>query len=76
MPRVKNWSQLDCVTRLRSVVELSISSVDSIVAVIVEDNYVARSGIFWRDNDADSGLGGHTVAKLNAELSKDEHHIS
>jgi hypothetical protein len=36
--RLKNRSQLDSVPWLRGVIELTISGIDTVVAVIVEDN--------------------------------------
>jgi hypothetical protein len=38
----EDWSQLDSVTLLRSVIEIATTGIDSIVAEVIEDYEIAR----------------------------------
>jgi hypothetical protein len=41
----ENWSQLDSVTLLRSVIEIATTGINSIVAEVIEDYEVARDSL-------------------------------
>jgi hypothetical protein len=41
----ENWSQLDAVTLLRSVIEIATTGINSIVAEVIEDYEVARDSL-------------------------------
>jgi hypothetical protein len=41
----EDWSQLDSVTLLRSVIEIATTGINSIVAEVIEDYEVARDSL-------------------------------
>ena len=65
-------TELDVVTALRGVIHLSVSGIDSVVAMVVIDNQVTRHGIFWRNNDSSSSLGRNSVVERDSKLCVDE----
>ena len=64
----EDWCQLHAVSRLGSVIEVSVTGVDPVVAVIVEDHDVAGNGLLDGNPLSVSGLLINAVRKLDAKL--------
>ena len=70
----EDWCQLHAVSRLGSVIEISVTGIHPIVAVIVEDHDVAGNGLLDGNPLSVSGLLINAVRKLNAKLRVDKKH--
>ena len=70
----EDWCQLHAVSRLGSVIEVSVTGIHPIVAVIVEDHDVAGNGLLDGNPLCVSGLLINAVGKLDAKLRVDKKH--
>ena len=68
----EDWCQLHAVSRLRRVVEVTVTGIHPVVAVIVEDHDVARNGLLDGNPLSVSGLLINAVRKLDAKLRIDK----
>ena len=66
--------QLHAVSRLRRVVEVTVTGVDPVVAVVIEDHDVSGNGLLDRNPLCVSSLLIDAVRKLNAKLRVDKKH--
>ena len=68
----EDWCQLHAVSRLRRVVEVTVTGVDPVVAVVIEDHDVSGNGLLDRNSLCVSSLLIDAVRKLNAKLRVDK----
>ena len=68
----EDWCQLHAVSRLGSVIEVSVTGIHPVVAVVVEDHDVARNGLLDGNPLSVSGLLINAVRELDAKLRVDK----
>lgn len=68
----KDGGQLDAISRLRRVVEVTVTGVDPVVAVVIEDNDVSRNSFLDRNPLCVSSLLINAVRQLDSKLRVDK----
>ena len=70
----EDWCQLHAVSRLGSVIEVSVAGIHPIVAVVIEDDDVSGNGLLDRNPLCVSSLLIDAVRKLDSQLRVDKKH--
>ena len=70
----EDWCQLHAVSRLRRVVEVTVTGVDPVVAVVIEDHDVSGNGLLDMNPLCVSSLLIDAVRKLDSKLRVDKKH--